>query len=547
MSLTIRISERCTRRAGAALLIAGAGLAGIAGCALNLSPGERLAAAAQEEADSTPPVRNSALSRLLGKPKENTDSDDSAESTSRSTTTIGTGRLFSAIVDRFPSRKPDAADPFLEAEIEAERKRAHLTQPSNGTEHSRGEKPAAVANRSAGRARSDEELWKLFADDAASVVRARQLPSRESQNEQARPFPAVAQRPEQPRDVRRARSTPSPKSHNQAAATSAAATPASRAESRENPFARYLNEDNPARERTKATVADAARHELQDLLSQSSRHKIRSASHRDRRAMAATAGRADQQQRRSTDEPVRTADTGRRPDRRRGPSIRDPFGSGPMDSSVTSTPQGTSPFASGSSIGAALPWTTRVQPAVAPATGDEESALATTSSSQSMPFPSVPEWRGVRANSPVSLAVIEESDSTTTRIERTAVHHANTDKSGPTISTPNRLLPRNLPKQAGLFGQGDDALAFNSPPAIDGPLLAPSSDPTPVLAAPTPPMTVNTTETSPARQSAADEEIARSNGYGGWILGGMMFAIGLGLFVFRNHQPVRRRVAAGSR
>mgnify|MGYP007073181094 FL=1 len=536
MSLTIRFSQGLNRRTGFALAVAGAGLAGIAGCALNLSPGERLAASAQEQTDAEPPVRRSALSRLLGKSQDEPDSDEAVESTASSTTTVGRGRLFSALVDRFPSRKKDAADPFLEAEIEAEQARERLTQAEQSTDERRVADARSEPVSSPVSPRTDEELWKMFAEDTAAAVRTRPSPAQQSDGGSARPFPAIAQQ-QKPEIERSQRSLFSPpRANTGASGTSVAARPASRTETVDNPFAKFLNEQNPVGHVDERTVADIARQEHQDLVSRASKQETAATRH----APSHSTAQAERQLPVSREQDERsTADL-----RRRSSATSDPFGSASQDSPATSALQGTSPFASGSSIGASLPWTTRVQPAVTSSPTEHTASLKLTQ--PSIPFPEVPEWRGVRANSPVSLAVIDDPGSIGAPVEKTAVRQADADKAIAVSGATSRSLPPRLTQQESAAKGRNAEIAFHRPAALDGPLLAPPAEPASMSAAtPAPPVALNASATAAPLAAANDEQIARTgSGRGGWILGGIMLAAGLWLFAYRRQRPVAHRIAS---
>lgn len=538
MSLMKRLTAGWTRSTAAACVCSGLGLAGIAGCAFNLSPGERLAASAHEDSEAKAPVTTSALSRILKRQPQAAEGDEPAVSESRSSTTVSRGRLFSALVNRFPGQNAEDRDPFLEVTDEAAEQAASSAAPrerATASGRSNAERPVAQAPKTE---RTDAELWKLFDDDAAVVRTGENDPALAAQDRPSSPSADDDSLPEwaRPRDKRSVERAPTPQTRT--ASTSAAAPPVFPSKTTGDRTAASAPATDAA-----ASVAGAARQELQSLISQARQHEQQGALRQARQSALNAATLAEREQVEFSRGEERPADVVRRLEERLAASTRDPFADAPADPAATSSPQGMSPFASGSALADSLPWTTRVQPQPAAAPAAETLVQKRT---QPTPFPTAPEWRGVRANSPVSLAVVEDSASTAEIVDPSPIRHADGDEIAAPARTPGRLLPRQLPTRAPAFPNGGQELALTAP-AVSGPLLAPPIDAEPIAVAPAPPLASGLDIAKLPVPAAADEELHRSSGSSGWIIGGLLLAAGLWLFTMRGKKSARRASATGAR
>lgn len=547
MSLSNRFSRHWTRPTASCLAVAGLGLAGLAGCALKMSPGERLASVAHEDTEVKPPIATSALSRILERKSATAKSEESATAeqdatAQKSSSSTSRGRLFSAIVDRFPSRNDDVRDPFLDAESAPAFAKANTAarEAPNAARPQANAEPAVA--EAATRQRTDEELWKLFDSEAVGVVRTgdddptlaarapAETPKHADVPEDSLPVWA------RPKPGRTAARSTTPKTR--AASTSVNAPPVRPLKSAELPtVAPHSAAD--------ATVATAARRELHDLVTQAREHEQRGALQQARQSAADAVAIADRERFEFAPGEERPADVFRRLDERLSASTRDPFGDAPQESAAAAALQGTSPFASGTTLTDSLPWKTRIQPQPdtappAPAPERKPSAPATN-------FPAAPEWRGVRANSPVSLAVVEQPEFSASPSESPSVRHADVEDVGAALRTPGRLLPRTLPAAVAPAATDDRSLALSAPPIAEGPLLAPPLDVTPLAAAPAPPILADGSAASLTLPATADEELQRSSGKAGWIIGGVLLAAGLWLFGFRGGRATRRNSSASGR
>lgn len=550
MSLSTRLSRRWTHPTASCIAFAGIGLAGLAGCALKMSPGERIASVAHEESEVKTPVATSALSRILERKSPKPDSEKPAtankdDASSGSSSSTGRGRLFAAMIDRFPSRRDDVRDPFLDAELEPGRPHANIAARDAANDDRPATTRAALAETSK-QERSDDDLWKLFDNDATGAVHtgnddptvaASEPAGKPQQTEPSDQSVPVWARPRPDRTA--ARST---KPHTRAASSSVAAPPVRPLKAADMPTV----EPQPATAAVAdATLATAARHELHDLVTQARQHEQRGALRQARQSAVNAAAIADREQVKFARGEEHPSEVVRRLDERLSASMRDPFGDAPLESTATTSPQGTSPFASGSTLAESLPWTTRIQPQ--PAAAPPAPAPERTSSAPATNFPTAPEWRGVRANSPVSLAVVEQADSPAVANIPT-VRHADVEVVSAAIRTPGGLLPRSLPSVNAPFSVEERPLALNAPPMPEGPLLAPPPlEVTPLAVAPAPPLLANANAVSLAAPAAADEEIHHSSGKTGWIVGGALLAAGLWLFGFRGRRVSRRNSSAAGR
>jgi hypothetical protein len=538
MSLLIRLSQRWTRHTASAIVVTGLGLSGIAGCAFNLSPGERLAATAREEQETKPPVTTSALSRVLRRNNAETSTETEEQATSSSSTTIARGRLFSAIVDRFPSRHKTETDPFLESEIEVEEAEPQTAQLGEASDsHTEGLSRRSLVQTSAPE-RSDEYLWNRFSNDVAGVARPGQDdPTLTAQQPAAAPVAVESlpdwARPQAPQVAEHAATAPT-----RTASTSTESPPVRTADS--NPFARFQAEPTVETEEAESDIVGSARKGVQNLVSQARTHDERGAPQKAHEPAVAAASFAQREHIAFAGDDVLPADAVGGVDQRTHAATRDPFGDPPTGSAGQLSPRGTSPFASGSDTGmpAGAPWTTQVEPEAPSRTTP---SFAGDRPKPATPFPTAPEWRGVRANSPVSLAVVEQHGPTVAIEDPSDVRHA--DVSGfNTAARPGRLLPRSLPAHDPIFSSDDQTLALTVPPAATGPLLAPPVDMAPLAIAPPPAPELDLT--GPPVLAATGETHDRTRGYGGWIIGGALLAAGMWLFGFGNRRPTRRHTAA---
>lgn len=539
MSLTNRNSSLWTRHNAATLLLSGAGLAGIAGCAFNVSPGERLAATSHEEAESKSPVKTSALTRLLKRaPKEST----APETESATSDTTVRGRLFSAIVDRFPSRQRDTTDPFLAEEIELERQRAQAEAATALVDAAKTESAADSVAVRPKTERSDAELWKIFeADSRTSVAASPEDPKLAAQ----RAAPALDRKSLQER--KRANSFAERESQpalrtRTAIATANGPSSAEPADSA-NPFSRFVSDQTLAEPATESAIVgvEVAKQGLRDLIAAARQHEQRGALHQAHQTALEAVAVADREQIQLENGDERPADLVRRIERRLQASTRDPFNNAlATDVAAPAAPHRTSPFSMGRSLAGSLAGSAPSQND-APASNPEFPAPTTPVPA----FPKAPEWRGVKANSPVSLAVVEQPARSATTLTASPVRHADLDDDASPVRATGRLLPRNLLSRNLTQKQIDRPLAFANAVATEAPLLAPPQDPAQVAAiAPPPPLVAETAVAAITAPAIADEELDRGRGYGGWVFGGVLLAGGLWLLGVRGRNPFARPAAA---
>lgn len=537
MSLTNRNSRLRARHNAAALLLGGAGLAGLAGCAFNVSPGERLAATAHEEAESKSQVKTSALSRLLKREPQESAAPETESATSSTTVR---GRMFSAIVDRFPGRRRETTDPFLAEEIELERQRAEAA--AADSEIADAEKPDASSRAVVRRPkveRSDAELWEIFESDASTSVAA--SPVDPTLATQPVASPALDRRSLQQRERANSFADREPHTRTAVATTNGPSSAAEAADA--NPFARFVSDQDTAATAAgpATTGADGAKQELHDLMATARQQEQRGALHQARQTALDAVAVAEREriQLENGDDPP--ADLVRRIEQRLEASTRDPFNDALAESEAAPAATfGTSPFSTGRSLAGALA-------ATAPAQADafESTPEFPTPTTPAPTFPKAPEWRGVQANSPVSLAVVEQTDRSAVTLDASPVRHADLDDAASPARATSRLLPRNLLSRNLTQKSADRPMAFANPVVAEGPLLAPPRDPAPAaIIAPTPPLMAEATVAAIVAPVTADEELERGRGYGGWVFGGVLLAAGLWLLGVRGRNPFARTAAA---
>jgi len=543
MPLPIRSCGHWTRRHASAILLSTAGLAGIAGCAFNVSPGERLAATAHEETESKTPVKTSALSRLLKRqPKEAT----APETETATSSTSVRGRLFSSLVDRFPSRKRDDVDPFLEAEIEAERERTKAgAEPriaDNKTEEkARTPNSVVLAPKTQ---RSDAELWKIFSEDSAAANKTAAVdPTLEAGNPAAPPITrqAIAHNN---RDNPFESTEPEAAPRTRTASNSVASAPIVSIEHEDvNPFARFVNEPagaEVAHEPAAATPGSASA-EVQSLITQARQQEQRGQLQQAHQSAVEAAAIANRDHIDLSGDVERPEQLARRLEQRLKAATRDPFSD--SFASDAATKAATSPFTNRAAPSGSIASGTQAQPAATPA-GSESAPAAPTASSLGSVFPKAPEWRGVRANSPVSLAVVEQTDPAVSANRPPIVRHADLTDTANTVRGTGRLLPRTLQSREPAETLSNQPLAFANQVAAEGPLLAPPRAVPPVAAAPQLPAVAEATVAAVAVPAVADETLDSSRNYGGWVVGGLLLVAGLWLLGVRGANPFSRQSAA---
>jgi hypothetical protein len=549
MSLSIRSCGHWTRHHASVVLLSSAGLAGIAGCAFNVSPGERLAATAHEEADSKSQVKTSALSRLLKRqPKESTVPETE---TATSSTTVR-GRLFSAIVDRFPSNKRDDVDPLLEAEIEAERERAEAGTESRIADAEEDKSAADSVVLAPKTERTDAELWKIFSEDSAAGVKTAAVDPTLDPSEPAASVLDRKSLQKRDRGNRYADGGVQQAARTRTASTSVANAPIVEIEHEDeaNPFARFVPEAGdsatvPGPE-SDANVVDHARDELQSLMTQARQQEQRGALHKAHESALEAAVIADREQMDFVANEERPHDLARRLERRLQAATHDPFSDASPADLMQSPSRETSPFSTGGVSGGSLSSTAPVKPGKSLVESEPRLAKAAASLPGTV-FPKAPEWRGVRANSPVSLAVVEQPDSTVAPDRPQAVRHADVDDAATAIRSTGRLLPKSLMSREPVVKHSEQPLAFANEIAAEGPLLAPPREVAPLALVPAPPAAAQATVAALTAPAIADEELKSSRGYGGWIVGGILLVAGLWLLGVRGGNPFSRRTTAARR
>ncbi len=174
-----RYGLRMTGRARtAAVCAAGLATLGCAGSKIDLTTLTRPSAERQDDADDRPAsVSKTGFERLLRLRK---DADDSAPATEES----GGGRVFSAFVDRLPGGRDEVRDPFLappEGQQGVPVNEAALAAANRPAE----QKPESAARRQPRRTatepRADDELWRMFVSDAGTTQEHRAEDARPAQ------------------------------------------------------------------------------------------------------------------------------------------------------------------------------------------------------------------------------------------------------------------------------------------------------------------------------------------------------------------------------
>lgn len=122
------------------------------------------------------------------------------------------GRVFSAFVDRMPGRKSDSHDPFLEESVASASRRAAASGDFSAVPPVRSRTPVQAAARTSApqvaQGRSDEELWRLFNEDAGAARVASPAPAPQQSLPAPTPQRSVAARTTTPGTAALTPSTP---------------------------------------------------------------------------------------------------------------------------------------------------------------------------------------------------------------------------------------------------------------------------------------------------------------------------------------------------
>jgi hypothetical protein len=178
------------------------------------------------------------------------------------------------------------------------------------------------------------------------------------------------------------------------------------------------------------------------------------------------------------------------------------------------------------------------RPVVATAAPRQPANAASTRGRFDSEFPALHEWRGVRANSPVSLAVGNTAPATINEPPEHPVQHAIATESA---ASGNRapLLARAVAERDQMFAAGQGTSLFSG--ELRTPALASASHPDlqPIAVPSPPPLDVAPRKTGVA---AATAGAGRTSGGGlvWWVLGGLAVLTGGAALKYRQ-QPAGRR------
>ena len=493
--------------APAALLCLGLGALGCSGGHFNLtsraSRGEEIAATARQDAQRAAESDKQAtsLARLLRTKREAPAEEPG------SAAEPANGRVFSAFVDRRPGKAESPQDPFLAAEAASSAQQDATRRVTRSAVREAATLPATGAPQ---QRLTDAELWKLL--EAEGAVAAISPPA------QAAAAPQVADIPEWARGPADAPAATPTLSRYQ--------TPAfARGAPEERSSGRALT-GIPQASAPAASTTDAERAQVEALLAEAHRHADRGALHEAYHAAILAERLADREQLVFSPQQEQPADLARRLAERMQTAPRhDPFG----EISIAAVPATATPAADDASSPAAAPFSgTSRQPAASPAAAaalpPQRSAPPATGFDND--FPPAQEWRGVKANTPVSLAVVDESP---TPFRRTSepVRHAvlNAPADAPAVGS---SLPRQLQAPGGSLWTGrPEGPALAAGPELPGPALTHGADSAPSTVAPPPPLDLGAEHRRGTQSRTADHAGGkqRRGGMAVWVFGAIaMFA-----------------------
>lgn len=513
-------------RAPAALLCLGLGALGCSGGHFNLptraSRGEEIAASARQETQRPAEAdkQASSLARLLRMQREApADEPDSAAEPRN-------GRIFSAFVDRRPDGSESAQDPFLAAETAASAQPDQPTRRVTRTAVRRGEinvPPAATGT--AQQKLSDADLWKLL--EAEGAVAAVASPA-----QSAAAAPQLADTPEWARGPSDAPAVT--KTHTDYE------TPAFAQGATERPSGNLATTGIPeAPAPATASTADADRARVEALMGEAHRHAERGALHEAYHAAILAERLADREQLVFSPQQEQPADLARRLVEQMQTAPRhDPFG----EISIAAVPdkveaEETPTLAAPQFPGAARQQAGSAPPVAAAAPPPQRPAPATTGFNDA--FPPVQEWRGVRANTPVSLAVVDDSPAPFRRAPEPVEHAVlNAPADQPLAGS---SLPRHLQAPAGSLWTGrPEGPALTAGPELPGPALTRETDAARSTVAPPPPLDLGAehrrgTEARTVEHAGAKQ---RRGGMVWWVFGALAMFAGAVLVKVRRRRSV---------
>ncbi len=509
--------EYFKHHAPAALLCLGLGALGCSGGHFNLSSrvsrGEEIAADAQrdvQQVNSGPEATS--LARLLRmKREEPADKQETAEPRN--------GRIFSAFVDRRTPESDGAQDPFLAAEAEKPAaRRDDATRTVTRSSLSETSRESSGDSRATGQQKlSDADLWKML--ESEKPVRADSAPARVS----VAPTPA-ADTPEWARES----NTPAPAGST----TTGYQTPAFAQAEAAGPPADPV--PAPQASAPPPAAADSLRTQVDALLAEARRHEGQGALHEAYHAAILAERLADREQLVFTPQQEQPADLARRlAEKMQTAPRRDPFGEISIGPNASQNPasevSATTPAIAASTQfpGAASPQSGTHAPPSAEVAAIAPQRPAAPSLGFDEAFPPVHEWRGVKANTPVSLAVVDTSPAPFRRAPE-PVEHA-VLKAPAEDSTSGDRLPRRLEPHAGSLWLGRPETSSLSGPSLSGPALIRESDASaPSSVAPPPPLDVGAEHRRVAEPGRSDraETRQRRGGMTWWVFGAVALFAG---------------------
>lgn len=522
------ISRQWAARASAALLCAGLTTTG--GCTLQLAPADRTAAST-ESSETGSAATSHSLARLLARTRS--DAEPPGES--------ARGRLFAAVVDRFPSRETAAPDPFLKEQSAhpdttatlAARKRSGAAA---GHEAEAGYAVARLQDAATGDTR--RELWDAFESDVAAAPGAPSMASLLAHRGSLNEKPADSDVPNWARPAVPQTGSRFATAHSPTAAALLDAIPVRRASDVEQVAGTDLDgafdrsDDHAARLEMQRLMALARQHEQQGALRRAHQSALEALAIAERNQLVFT---------RHEEQP---SDLLERLESRLMTPEYDPFGDLPARGLTQPAREGASPFLSAgagrSSFAAApQPGPIGTQAAAAPSEGDSGISSGHSGTSRLAGFPEAPEWRSVQSNSAVSLAVVEQAAPLDT--PGPTVQHAVVVGPAPGAEVPGRF-PRSPAEGRNFMGQSEDPMFLAAREAGRAGMNLSPPEVRALAVSPAPPLTADVT--ARAADEPAEEQ-PRTGGFGRWILGGLLLVAGLWAFLIRE-KPSTRPVEAGA-
>ncbi len=562
------------RQSASALLCAASlGAAGCAGGHLDLSSrwsgiaartdDERPAVAEvskhDTERDSADHIQQTGLERILPFRRD-------AEPDAASQDPSGGGRVFSAFVNRLPGRRKATSDPFLDNRSVAEQSASDPRTPTAGVARTKPPTRQVVArttSQAPQRERSDAELWQMFNADVAGTANVRATAKEPAPTRGPTPVAAVPSRAPASTDslpawAQEQPAQPQSSSSTRDLASLVAQPKPQRAQPPRSPLEHTAHTRiNPSSKPQTVPAAPAmTRREadlrLQQLLAEARSHQEKGALFEAYRIAVIAEEFAEREQIVFAPRQPRPVDIVREIEQQmqasfsaapEAPDMAAPTvapqlpPSGPV---AVATPQSADPISAGrrrtSDPFADNSWSTqrpRVETEVArqPAPAPDGRFDAS--------FPALHEWRGVRANSPVSLAVGNTSTEANVELPDQPVQQALATGDAAAASRRAPLLARAEADRDRMLEAGQGTSLFSGD--LRTPPLATAAHPDlKPVAVPAPPP-LNVTPNQPPF-AAATPGAARSSGGGlvWWVLGGLVALAGVAAARYRR-QPAGRR------